>query len=350
MGRSRIVWAAATFAPWALALGLLVSITARADPDLDMRGLSLPVHTRLQAGFAGRARLIEANYVVGDADDLAALPDEIEPRYAPKRVRVASPAVNRADKGDPFIVLRPGFEAKAHASQTNVPAEAMTPAVRVASSDGATPAWPLARALAAVSPSPTAPPPVNAVEKTPAPVAGFIAARTDLTDRPGYATLIGAKDRARQLRCLAEAIYFEARSEPEAGQAAVAEVVLNRVRSGIYPTTVCGVVYQDREHPFACQFSFACEGKSLRVEEPGPWATATRIAEGVADGKMFDKRFASAINYHAVYVRPFWAPTLKRLDRIGLHVFYAMRPGLYWAPGALNGRGDLPPLMADASR
>ena len=87
--------------------------------------------------------------------------------------------------------------------------------------------------------------------------------------KPNYAALIDPKDNARQMRCLAEAIYFEARSEPEAGQAAVAQVVLNRVRSGIYPTDVCGVVYQDANRPFACQFSFACEGKSLRITEPG---------------------------------------------------------------------------------
>ncbi len=92
------------------------------------------------------------------------------------------------------------------------------------------------------------------------------------------------------MRCLAEAIYFELRSEPEEGQAAVAQVVLNRVRSGIYPTTVCGVVYQDRNRPFACQFTFACEGKSLRIEEPGPWAVATRIAEAVVSGANYNPK------------------------------------------------------------
>ena len=213
--------------------------------------------------------------------------------------------------------------------------------------DGATPTVPLAFALASIAPSPGDGGLAAAAAPVPPPPP-FVAAKSDLSDRPGYATLIDPRDRPRQLRCLAEAIYFEARSEPEAGQAAVAQVVLNRVRSGIYPTTVCGVVYQDRERPFACQFSFACEGKTLRIEEPTCWATATRIAEGVADGAIFDAKLASAINYHAAYVQPFWAPSLLRLDRIGLHIFYAMRPGLYWAPGALNGRGDLPPLMAQA--
>ena len=92
------------------------------------------------------------------------------------------------------------------------------------------------------------------------------------------------------MRCLAEAIYFESRSEPEDGQAAVAQVVLNRVRSGIYPTTICGVVYQDRNRPFACQFTFACEGKSLRIEEPGPWAVATRIAQEVVSGANYNPK------------------------------------------------------------
>ena len=139
------------------------------------------------------------------------------------------------------------------------------------------------------------------------------------------------------MRCLAEAIYFELRSEPEEGQAAVAQVVLNRVRSGIYPTTVCGVVYQDRNRPFACQFTFACEGKSLRIEEPGPWAVATRIAETVVSGANYNAKVGVAVNYHANYVSPFWVGYLKRVDRIGAHIFYAMRDGVNWAPGRSTG-------------
>ncbi len=361
MGRSRIGWAASTFAPWALAFGLVVSLSARADPDPETGGLTLPARTAfpLDVNFSAGAKLIHARYVVGGSEDLGVVPDEIEPRFAAKRGRFASPVVNRSHRGDPFVSLRPGYEARARragegdfsAQSTSLAGGALAPA-RVAFTDGATPAAPLAFALASVSPSPTDGRLIVAGTKIPTPMApgnqSFVAANTDLSDRPGYAGLIDPKDTARQMRCLADAIYFEARSEPEAGQAAVAQVVLNRVRSGIYPATVCGVVYQDRERPFACQFSFACEGKSLRVDEPTYWATATRIAEAVASGKTYDARLASAINYHAAYVRPFWAPTLRKLDRIGLHIFYAMRPGLYWAPGALNGRGDLPPLMAQA--
>ena len=167
--------------------------------------------------------------------------------------------------------------------------------------------------------------------------------------KPDYASLIDPKDSARQMRCLGEAIYFEARSEPEVGQAAVAQVVLNRVRSGIFPTNVCAVVYQDRNRPFACQFSFACEGKSLRIEEPAAWATATRIAQAVVSGVNYNPKVVEALNYHANYVYPFWAPSLRRVDRIGAHIFYAMRAGMNWAPGALNGRGDLPPLQPQAN-
>ena len=127
--------------------------------------------------------------------------------------------------------------------------------------------------------------------------------------------------------------------EPEAGQAAVAhQVVLNRVRSGIFPTNVCAVVYQDRNHPFACQFSFACEGKSLRVEEPAAWATATRVAQSVVSGATYNPLLGEALNYHAYYVYPFWAPSLRRVDRIGAHIFYAMRTDLNWAPGQASMR------------
>lgn len=328
-----------------MAFWLVVSLSARADPDPNLGGLTLPERSLSNLTFSAGAKLIqpggakwiEARYVVGEPADLPTVPDEIEPRFV--RKRDGDVTINRAHRGDPFIALRPGFQARARAAM--LASLAPTP-VPVAGAQAGTPELPLAFALATSTPAPADERPAAAKP------ANFVAAHSDLSDRPGYASLIDPADAPRQMRCLAEAVYFEARSEPEAGQAAVAQVVLNRVRSGIYPTTVCGVVYQDRERPFACQFSFACEGKSLKVEEPGPWATATRIAEGVFYGTLADARLASAINYHAAYVRPFWAPTLKKLDRVGLHIFYAMRPGLYWAPGALNGRGDLPPLMAQA--
>ncbi len=208
--------------------------------------------------------------------------------------------------------------------------------------DGATPAPPLEFALN--SSSPTSSDGVVVVVETDDSGLTTVPQLSAADGKPNYAALIDPKDSARQMRCLAEAIYFESRSEPEEGQAAVAQVVLNRVRSGIYPATVCGVVYQDRNRPFACQFTFACEGKSLRIEEPAPWAVATRIAQNVVSGANYNPKVGEAVNYHANYVAPFWVGYLKRVDRIGAHIFYAMRDGVNWAPGALNGRGDLPPV------
>src|SRR5208337_2213222 len=176
--------------------------------------------------------------------------------------------------------------------------------------DGATPALPLEFALN--SSSPTSSDGVLVVVEIDPAMQTTLLQLSSAGGKPNYAALIDPKDSARQMRCLAEAIYFESRSEPEAGQAAVAQVVLNRARSGIYPTSVCGVVYQDRNRPFACQFSFACEGKSLRIEEPGPWATATRIAEAVVNGKIYNPAVVEAVNYHANYVSPFWAGYLRR--------------------------------------
>jgi len=128
-------------------------------------------------------------------------------------------------------------------------------------------------------------------------------------------------------RCLAEAIYFEARGEPEQGQAAVAQVVLNRASSGLYPPTICGVVYQNRHRYKACQFSFACDGRSLRVSDPASWRMAVRIAAEVTNGKTYVADVGGSTHYHADYVQPRWARRLEKMDVIGHHIFYKLRPG-----------------------
>ena len=146
-------------------------------------------------------------------------------------------------------------------------------------------------------------------------------------DRLRYADLVTPDNAGRESRCLAEAIYFEARSEPEDGQAAVAQVVLNRVKSGLYPTSICGVVYQNRHRHLACQFTFACEGRALRIADRDSWFTAQRIASAVLDGRTYLADIGGATHYHADYVRPNWARRLKKMDVIGRHVFYKLRPG-----------------------
>lgn len=127
---------------------------------------------------------------------------------------------------------------------------------------------------------------------------------------------------AAEQQCLAEGIYFEARGESVKGQAAVAQVILNRVRNPAYPQSVCGVVYQNVDWTNACQFSFACDRIKDRVTEPDRWKIARDVAMAVTAGKIWLPEVGSATHYHALYVRPKWARTMKKVGRIGLHVFY----------------------------
>jgi spore germination cell wall hydrolase CwlJ-like protein len=128
-------------------------------------------------------------------------------------------------------------------------------------------------------------------------------------------------------QCLAEGIYFEARSESVEGQAAVAQVILNRVRNPAYPNTVCGVVYQNRTWKNRCQFSFACEGKTLRVRSPNHFKVAREVAMAVTAGKIFLPEVGSSTHYHATYVKPRWARAMDKMKKIGLHIFYRTQGG-----------------------
>ncbi|MDP3896223.1 MAG: cell wall hydrolase [Mesorhizobium sp.] len=126
----------------------------------------------------------------------------------------------------------------------------------------------------------------------------------------------------KEQACLAVAIYFEARGENLLGQAAVAQVILNRVRNPTYPNTICGVVYQNDSWRNRCQFSFACDGIKDRITSPSHYKTAEDIAMAVTAGKIFIDQVGSSTHYHATYVRPRWAGTMKMMEKIGLHKFY----------------------------
>ncbi|MDI7861514.1 cell wall hydrolase [Rhizobiaceae bacterium n13] len=123
-------------------------------------------------------------------------------------------------------------------------------------------------------------------------------------------------------QCLASGVYFEARGESVKGQAAVAQVILNRVRNPAYPKTICGVVYQNEDWRNACQFSFACDNIKDRVNSKHHWKVAREVAMAVTAGKIWLPEVGSSTHYHALYVRPKWASTMKKVGRIGLHVFY----------------------------
>lgn len=128
----------------------------------------------------------------------------------------------------------------------------------------------------------------------------------------------------KELKCLATAIYFEARGEPVRGQIAVAQVVLNRLKNPAYPNTICSVVYQNKNIRNGCQFSFACDGIPDRITDRKAWAESQKLASKIVNDEhaMFLPDVGAATHYHASYVRPRWARAMKKVDRIGRHIFY----------------------------
>jgi len=136
---------------------------------------------------------------------------------------------------------------------------------------------------------------------------------------------LAGKPLAKAEKCLADAVYFEARGEPLKGQEAVAQVVMNRVFSGYYPNNVCGVVYQNARRHLACQFTFACDGTPDVVNEPDMWAQAKRIAKDELDGKIWLPEVGHATHYHAYWVHPSWVHEMKKMYKLGAHTFYRPR-------------------------
>lgn len=152
---------------------------------------------------------------------------------------------------------------------------------------------------------------------------GYSAPHLDLVTAPRVPT--------NDVECLTQAIYYEARNESVEGQTAVAEVVMNRSRSGAYPRSVCAVVYQRNSR--TCQFTFTCDGAIGRYPvDMRKWARAEMIAREVYEGRSATLLPRNSVNYHANYVRPSWGARLERVRQIGAHIFY----------GAARGRGSTP--------
>lgn len=149
-------------------------------------------------------------------------------------------------------------------------------------------------------------------------------------------------DQARALECLTTAIYYEAANEPDEGQQAVAQVVLNRVRHPAFPATVCGVVYQGSERR-GCQFSFACDGAMARPRAPGPWARARRVAARALSGAVFAP-VGLATHYHTYAVTPAWNRSLVMTGAFGAHFFHRWK-GWWGTADAFSDRyaGNEPP-------
>jgi spore germination cell wall hydrolase CwlJ-like protein len=145
-----------------------------------------------------------------------------------------------------------------------------------------------------------------------------------------------AVDQARALQCLTTAIYYEAASEPDDGQAAVAQVILNRVRHPAFPASVCGVIYQGSERTTGCQFSFACDGAMARVPQQAAWVRARRAAALALSGRVFAP-VGLATHYHTYAVRPTWQNSLVMTGAFGAHFFH--RWSGWWGTAAAFHQG-----------
>ncbi len=131
-----------------------------------------------------------------------------------------------------------------------------------------------------------------------------------------------------ETQCMAEAIYYEARSETRSGQKAVGEVILNRIRNKHFPNTVCGVVYEGSERATGCQFTFTCDG-SMDIEPKGKaWKRSQDMAAHLLSGGHTPMTHL-ATHYHTTEVSPKWSGTMRMTRRVGNHVFYRFAPRDY---------------------
>jgi spore germination cell wall hydrolase CwlJ-like protein len=151
-------------------------------------------------------------------------------------------------------------------------------------------------------------------------------------------------DAARAIDCLTAAVYYEARSQSDDGQRAVAQVVLNRVRDRAFPDSVCGVVYQGSTRRTGCQFSFTCDGSMAFRRDPASWAHARDVAVSALSGQVYAP-VGSATFYHANYVLPWWASSMDRVATVGAHIFYRWRGGLEGALANSQNYSGLEPSL-----
>jgi hypothetical protein len=150
---------------------------------------------------------------------------------------------------------------------------------------------------------------------------------------------------SRAQECLAQAVWYEAASESEAGQRAVAQVVLNRVAHPAWPSSVCGVVYQGSQRSTGCQFTFTCDGSLARRPSGLSWARAQRIAAEALSGSVYAP-VGLATHYHTLWVNPYWAGTLDHIGTIGAHRFYRTRGASGKAAAFSNAYAGLEPVVS----
>jgi spore germination cell wall hydrolase CwlJ-like protein len=152
-------------------------------------------------------------------------------------------------------------------------------------------------------------------------------------------------------RCLAEAVYFEGRNETIEGQIAVAQVVLNRVRSGKWPNTVCGVVHQGRGE--ACAFPGVCKAGERPSEKDEKWQRAAWIADDTAAGRAWLNELTDATHYHNASAKPVWRVSMKFIRKVGWRMYYSdpkkAENLIALSPGQAPLAGDPAVLAAEAA-
>ena len=152
----------------------------------------------------------------------------------------------------------------------------------------------------------------------------LLTARLQSASKPAPATpfrLAGARDQSRDLECLTQAVYYEARGEGRDGMKAVAQVVLNRARHPAFPKTVCGVVFQGSNRSTGCQFSFTCNGAMRARVNQAAWNRARDVASAALAGEVYG-RVGTATHFHTTAVAPGWRNRLVQVNQVGSHVFY----------------------------
>jgi spore germination cell wall hydrolase CwlJ-like protein len=238
-------------------------------------------------------------------------------------------AVARITRGDLSEAGMSAVRARLDAAQLAL-AERHDPTRRVPELYGLTPGW----ESLTLAGKPSLDPGANGLDAQRMNAAMPIAAGALRPAQPFRFNPATAEDRRRALRCLTQAVYFEAALESTEGQEGVAQVVLNRVRDPNYPNSVCGVVFEGAERTTGCQFSFTCDGALAQAPVGWAWDRAKRVAERALSGYVATK-VGTATHYHADYVHPWWSPTLAKITQIGAHIFYRWK-GIYGETSAFR--------------
>jgi Cell Wall Hydrolase len=307
----------------------------KAVERLDLDGVDAPVEAFGSVPTDG----VRSNDVTGTVTPMSAAPDERDDAVDDDEIAAADrpPEIPSAGENERLEAAPSPFTSLSFLNEDAAERNAqLFFGGGVMGSRGGLERWAPGAEPVAVSPSVDPDIKLSALEGPPdtGPGGETIAGKDDVSRLMSPAERLGlsGKPRAKEEKCLADAVYFEARGEPLRGQMAVAQVVMNRVFSGFYPNNVCGVVYQNANRHLACQFTFACEGKDLsRIAEVDMWEQAKRIAKDMLDGKIWLTEVGHATHYHAYWVHPSWVHEMKKMYKLGVHTFYRPRA---WGDGS----------------